>query len=341
MNEIARRKYDHLKICSDENIESGSAGFENIQLVHKALPEVNFSEIDTSFRFLNKKLNFPLIIEAITGGTEKAEKINREIAQVAQEYGIGFGVGSERALIEDESTINTYYVRDIAPDIPIIGNIGAVQLNYGYTLEECLKAVDLINADALAFHLNPLQEVIQPEGNTNFSNITEKINEISSAFRKRKILVIAKEVGSGISYDVARGLDVDVIDTAGSGGTSWSLVESIRADKNSFGRAFSQWGIPTVKSLNEISKLKQERIKEGRALGIIASGGVRCGMDAAKCIALGADCTGIALPALSAYMKGGKFGLENFIENFIKEFKIAMFLTGSKKLEELRGKIQG
>lgn len=176
---IKDRKLDHLRICIEEKVEAGKTGFEEINLIHKALPEIDFEGIDTSVKFLGKDLMYPIIFEAMTGGVSEASQINRDVASIAQEYGIGFGVGSQRAAIEDPSLESTFQVRDVAPDILLIANLGAVQLNYGYSLKECAKAVDMIGADALAFHLNPLQEVVQTEGNRNFSDLTRKINGIA------------------------------------------------------------------------------------------------------------------------------------------------------------------
>lgn len=325
-----KRKLDHLKICMEKDVESGSTGFERIQLQHKALPEINFDEIKTEIKFLGKKLNFPIIIEGITGGTSKAIRLNKDLARISQEFGIGFGVGSQRMAIENQELANTYYVRDVAPDIFLIANLGAVQLNYGYSLRECKKALNMIKADALALHINPVQEVIQPEGNKNFSNLILKINRISKGLKKP---LIAKCVGSGISYETARKLKVSAIDTGGAGGISWSLIEGYRGDKKTkdIGVTFSGWGIPTSESIRDVSRL---------GIPLIASGGIRSGLDAAKAIALGADCVGIALPILRAWSINRKSGVREFLDQFITELRISMFLTGSENPKELRGKIR-
>ncbi len=317
-----------MEICIEKDVESGYTGFDEIRLIHKALPEIDFDEINLEIKFLGKRLNFPIIIEGMTGGAEEALKINRDIAEISQEFGIGFGVGSQRMAIENEEFAETYKVRDIAPDIFLIANLGAVQLNYGYDIQECRKAVEMIDADAIALHLNPLQEVIQPEGNKNFSDLIKKINEIS---RKLKYPVIIKETGCGISYETAKELKVDAIDVAGLGGTSWGLVESYRGNEDirEIGRTFSNWGIPTAESISEISRLK---------IPIIGSGGIRTGLDAAKAIAVGAECVGIALPVLKAWKTQGKKGVRKFLDKFIAELKIVMFLTGSKNINGLSGK---
>lgn len=327
---IKDRKLDHLRICTEENVEAGNTGLEQLKLIHKALPEVDYDEIDTSIRFLGKKLSYPIIFEAMTGGVAEASKINKGIASVAQEYGIGFGVGSQRAAIEDPSLEATFKVRDVAPDILLIANLGAVQLNYGYSAKECRKVVDMIEADALALHLNPLQEAVQTEGNRNFSGLAKKINEVCKSLDKP---VIVKETGCGISYETASLLKVAALDVAGSGGTSWSLVESHRSEGlgEEIGKTFSGWGIPTSESIREVART---------GTPVIASGGIRTGIDAAKSLALGAQCVGMALPLLTSWAVDGKKGVEDFLDEFITELKISMFLTGAKNVSELRGKIK-
>ncbi len=326
---IDKRKKDHLRISIEKEVESGTTGFEDIRLVHEALPELNFDDIDLKTKFLGKPLSCPVIIEGITGGVSNARKINRDLSSIAEKFGIGFGVGSQRMAIENPELADTYQVRDIAPNIFLIANLGAVQLNYGYGLEECEKAIDMIDADALALHINPLHEVIQPEGNRNFSNLIEKINSISGKLKKP---LIAKCVGSGISYETAKKLKVSAIDVGGSGGTSWSLIESYRGNVKTkkIGKTFAGWGIPTAESIREISKL---------GVPLIGSGGIRTGLDAAKAIALGAGCVGIALPILREWSSRGERGVEEFLDQFLTELRIAMFLTGSKNVRELKGKI--
>ncbi|MBN2251995.1 MAG: type 2 isopentenyl-diphosphate Delta-isomerase [Candidatus Altiarchaeota archaeon] len=327
---IKDRKLEHLKTCVEEPVEAGNTGLEKIRLVHEALPEMDYDRIDTSIEFLGKRLDHPVIIEAMTGGVPEALKINRGLASTAREYGIGFEVGSQRAGIDDPSCAGTFQVREIAPDILLIANLGAVQLNYGYGLAECKKAVDMIDADALALHLNPLQEIVQAEGNRNFAGLAKKINIISARLKKP---VIVKETGCGISYETARKLKVSAIDVAGVGGTSWSLVESYRSNgiNGEAGRTFAGWGISTADSLKELSRLK---------VPLIASGGIRTGLDAAKSLALGAECVGIALPALKAWTDGGCEGVRMFLDRFIYELKVAMFLTGSSRVKELKEKVR-
>ena len=326
MKKINYRKADHIRICLEEDVESSSTGFEDIKLPHASLPEVNLSDVDLSSKLLGKKLDYPILIEALTGGTEEAGKINKGIAAVAQELNIGFGVGSQRAAIEDATYAETFQVRDVAPDILLIANLGAVQLNYGCGVSECKKAVEMIGADALALHANPLQEAIQEEGNTDFTGLTKKINDVAG---KLGTPVILKEVGCGISREVAENLEVSAFDVGGLGGTNWGLVEGIRSKRPGLGRAFSDWGIPTAESIIQLSGLRKP---------VIASGGIRSGVDAAKALALGASAVGMALPVLKAWGAGGADTLKKYLEGLIEELRIAMFLSGSSSLADLSGK---
>ncbi len=326
---IDERKHDHLRICVREDVQAGNAGFDDVKLVHKALPELDFDKINTETEFLGKKLNYPVIIEALTGGISKAKEINRDLAVVAEEFGIGLGVGSQRRAIDNPEFSDTYCVRDVAPNVFLAANLGAVQLNYGFGVAECRQAIEMIDADALALHINPLQEVIQPGGDRNFSGLVKKINMVSKKLNKP---VIVKCVGSGISYETAEKLKVSAIDVGGSGGTSWSLIEGFRGDEKThrIGKTFAGWGVSTVQAIREVSKLD---------VPLIGSGGIRSGVDAAKAIALGADCVGVALPVLRAWSQKGVVGVEDFFEQFIEELKIAMFLSGSESVPELEGKL--
>ncbi len=327
---IDKRKEDHLRICVEEEIESGSAGFEDVRLTHRALPELDFDDINLETEFLGKTLTYPVIMEGITGGVPRAEKINRDLATLAEEFGIGFGVGSQRMAIDDPKLAGTYQVRDVAPNIFLIANLGAVQLNYGYGIAECEKAIDMIDADALALHINPLHEAVQQEGDKNFSDLIEKINSISQELKKP---LIAKCVGSGISYETAEKLKVSAFDVGGVGGTSWSLIEGFRGDVKTrrTGETFSGWGIPTTESIGEVSRL---------GIPVIGSGGIRTGLDGAQAIALGADCVGMALPILRAWSSNGRMGVAEFLDQFLTELKTAMFLTGSGTVGELRDNVK-
>jgi isopentenyl-diphosphate delta-isomerase len=320
---ISDRKLEHLMLCRNNDVEyRKKTGFEDIEFIHKALPEVNKEEIDLSTDFFGKKMDAPIIISAITGGHPASLKINRELARAADKLNIGMGVGSQRAAIENPELAPTYtVVREEAPSSFLIGNIGAPQI------ELAEKAADMMDADALALHLNPLQEAIQPEGDVDATGYTESIREIS---KNLKLPVIAKETGAGISSQDARTLEkagVSAVDVAGSGGTSWAAVETYRAKDRYLGDLYWDWGIPTAISTVEVC--------ESVNVPVISSGGIRTGLDAAKAIALGADAVGIALPLLKdAYI--GHEAVITRLEKFKEELRVAMFLVGASSLEELR-----
>ena len=332
---IEKRKKDHLDISIKENVISEtSAGFEDITLIHQALPEVDLSEIDTSIRIFERTLSLPLIIESMTGGTSKAIKINKMLALCAEQYGLGIGVGSQRAAIENSNLKKTYrVVRDFAPSALVFANIGCPQLSKNYGIEEAKKAIDMIEADALMIHSNPLQESIQLEGEPNFNGVLSKITEICSNL---DIPIVLKETGSGISKEMALLIEkagAKSIDVGGLGGTSWSLVEYFRAIKagrkiqQRLGNTFKNWGIPTCVSLVEAARTTN--------LIVISSGGLRSGLDIAKSIALGASAGGMALPILKAAMRGNKF-LNEIVEALIQELKLSMFLVGANNVSMLQ-----
>ncbi len=323
------RKRDHLRICASERVEAGSTGFSGVRLAHMASPEISLDDVDTRTKLLGKRLALPLIFEAMTGGTEEAGRINKALARVAQKRGVGMGVGSQRAAIEDPSLEDTYRVRDVAPDILLIGNLGAVQLNRGYGLAECERAVEMIGADALALHFNALQEAVQPGGDTDFRRLVAKVNRVAG---RLSVPVVAKEVGSGIDLATAKRLKVAAYDVAGSGGTSWSLVESYRnaGAMGAVGVAYADWGIPTADAVRALSKLKAP---------VIASGGIRTGLDAAKAVALGAEAAGVALPVLRAYYAGGERAVEEWVDRFEAEYRTAVYVTGAKNNRGLRGRL--
>ena len=328
-----QRKTEHLHILLKEDVRfrNLTTGLERYRFVHQALPEINRDHIDLSTTLLGKHLAAPLIISSMTGGTEEAETINKNLAMAAQLHGLGMGVGSQRAALEESGLSRTYRVRDAAPDILLLANLGAVQLNYGYGVEHCQRAVEMIEADGLILHLNPLQEALQPEGNTNFSGLLTRIEEVC---RGLSVPVIVKEVGWGISEDVARKLaevGVAAIDVAGAGGTSWSEVEMHRAGDETSRRiaaAFADWGIPTAESIQMVRRGAPE-------VDLIASGGIRSGVEAAKALALGADAVGLATPFLkpatiSAEAVGEKIG------EILEGLRTAMFCVGAGNLQELR-----
>ena len=332
------RKKDHVDICLTEDVayHEKTAGFERIEFIHNALPELDLKEIDTSTSFLKKKLSFPLMITGMTGGYDGAIKINGDLALVCEEKKLALGLGSQRQALEDDSQLESYnIVRKNAPTIPIIGNIGAAQIVKGLDMKRLQKLLDDIEADALAVHLNALQEAVQFEGDVNFSGV---LNGIAKLIKKLKIPVIAKETGAGISYSAAKRLyeiGVEYIDVSGSGGTSWSAVESFRKhkgdsseDKNRLAKKFRNWGIPTVTCIQDVSQIKR--------ITVIASGGIKDGVDIAKSIALGATVAGMARPLLKVLMENGTQELGNEVDFIQKELKLAMFLTGSKNMRKLR-----
>jgi isopentenyl-diphosphate delta-isomerase len=332
---IEKRKEDHLEISIKKSVISDtSAGFEDITLIHQTLSELNLSDIDTSLRIFERMLDVPIIIESMTGGTAKAIKVNKMLAMCAEQYGLGIGVGSQRAAIENPNLKKTYrVVRDFAPNALVFANIGCPQLSKNYGVEEAKMAIEMVEADALMIHSNPLQESVQFEGEPNFNGVLLKIQEICSNL---KVPIVFKETGSGISAEMASLLEkagVKGIDVAGLGGTSWSLVEYFRAIQagrtiqQRLGDTFRNWGIPTCVSLVETTKKTN--------LLVISSGGLRTGLDIAKSIALGASAGGMALPILKAATQGYKF-LNEMVEALIQELRLSMFLVGVKDVNMLR-----
>jgi isopentenyl-diphosphate delta-isomerase len=290
--------------------------------------------VDLTAEIFGTKLNAPILISSMTGGTEEAGEINRVLATAAQETGVAMGLGSQRAALEQPNLENTFKVRNEAPDILLFANLGAIQLNYGYGVEECQRAVDMVEADALYLHLNSLQEAVQPEGDTNFAGL---LNKIELVCKTLDVPVIAKEVGWGIAGTTARKLvdaGIAAIDVAGAGGTSWSQVEMYRAQNESQARlaaAFINWGIPTSESVVQVVNAVPQ-------IPIIASGGIRTGIDIAKCIGLGAVIGGMAGP----FLKAAVISIDQTIQTILeikREIQIAMFATGSSKLQDLRQKI--
>jgi isopentenyl-diphosphate delta-isomerase len=327
-----KRKKEHLEICLDATGVAGhfGTGLDRYRFVHNALPELDIDEIDVGATFLGKRLGAPILISSMTGGFELARKVNRNLSAAAQHLGLAMGVGSQRVAIEEPSVADSFKVRHVAPDILLLSNLGAVQLNYGYTVDHCRRAVAMIDADGLILHLNVLQEAVQPEGNRNFRGLSDKIAEVC---RQLEVPVVAKEVGSGISAEVAVRLKqagVKAIDIAGRGGTSWYAVEAQRAAKQGkpAETTFADWGIPTEEALVTVRKAVPD-------LQIVASGGVRTGLDVAKCIALGADIAAFGQPLLAAALESPEKVIE-FIAAIIYEIKVTMLCIGAKNLDALR-----
>ncbi len=314
------RKKDHVDIVLAKDVQyTKKTGFQDIDFVHCALPECDFNKIDLSCTFLNKKLGVPLLITGMTGGYKDAERINKELATAAEEYKLAFGVGSQRAMIENSTLRKTYAVRDVAPSIPLLGNIGGVQLKK-YGIEKIADLVSQIEADALAIHLNSLQEIIQPEGDRDFTGILKMIEK---ACEKLGVPVIVKETGAGISGGLAlmlKDAGVAYVDVSGAGGTSWSKVEY---ERKGFIPGFENWGIPTVASILMCKGI----------LPLIGSGGIRNGIDVAKCITLGCEIGGAAYPFIKAAEEGT---LSSLIESWITQVRVCAFLTGSKNYSELK-----
>lgn len=330
------RKDDHIRINLEQDVQFKglTTGLERFRFQHTALPEINLTDVNCGVSFFGKQLTAPLLISSMTGGTERAGQINRTLAQAAELRGIAMGLGSMRAAIERPDTIHTFQVRKVAPNILLFANLGAVQLNYGYSTEQCLKAVDIAQADALILHFNAVQEAVQPEGNTDFAGLLHKVEAVCRALSARGVPVIAKEVGWGFSRDDARRLaaaGIGAIDVAGAGGTSWSQVEMHRAANSSDARvagAFIDWGISTVEAI--------QNVRAGAAgLPIIASGGLRNGIDIAKCIALGALMGGLASPFLKSAAESVDEVVRT-IDELTREIRIAMFATGCADIVALQ-----
>ncbi len=333
MDQTAKRKSNHVDIVLTEKIDyQKSTGLEKYEFVHNALPELNYADIDTSVKFLSHTFSAPIIISSMTGGYERAGRINSAIAELCKEKNIGMGVGSQRQALTNSDYLETFkVVRNVAKDIFVMGNIGAAQVADGTALDNVRRIVDMVEADALAVHLNALQELIQPEGDRNFRGV---INGISKLVKKLNIPVIVKETGAGIGGDAAKKLiaaGVSAIDVSGAGGTSWAAIEAMRRKDGSLGKRFWNWGIPTAEALVQVNSLPSRR-----KIKLISSGGIRDGIDVAKSIALGADICAAAQPFLKALASGGVKGLIRELENWLDELKGAMFLTGSRDLRHLK-----
>lgn len=331
-SDISVRKADHIRINLEEDVRSTlTTGLERYRFSHEALPEVNLDDIDMGQVLFGRQVHAPILISSMTGGAQQAGEINRVLAETAQEFGLVMGVGSQRAALEDPSTAGTFQVRRYAPDVLLLANLGAVQLNYAYTVEHCQRAVEMIEADALILHLNPLQEAVQPEGDTRFAGLAARIEAVCRAL---PVPVVAKEVGWGISERSARLLvdaGVAAIDVAGAGGTSWSQVEKYRITDPGLARvaaSFRDWGIPTAESIAHVRRAAP-------AIPVFASGGLRGGVDIAKCIALGAVLGGMA----GLFLKAAARSLaetRQAASEIRRELQICMFAAGAASLRDLQ-----
>lgn len=329
---IDQRKADHIRINLEEDVRSAlTSGLERYHFIHEALPELDLESVDASLTVFGKRLAAPILISSMTGGTEEAGEINRRLAEAAQEVGVAMGIGSQRAALENPKHIPTFAIaRKAAPNILLFANLGAVQLNYGYTIEHCRRAVDMIQADALILHLNPLQEAVQAGGDTNFAELAKKIEKISKML---EVPLIVKEVGWGISERTARLLadcGVSAIDVAGAGGTSWSQVEMHRAPDEftrQLAATFVGWGIPTADSILNVRKAAP-------GVTVFASGGLKDGLDIAKCIALGATLGGMA----GQFLKAAAVSTEKAVEVIKltkRQIEVTMFSCGVGQLDRL------
>jgi isopentenyl-diphosphate delta-isomerase len=335
---IEQRKADHIRINLEEDVAFPhlTTGLERYRFVHQALPEVDLPTVDTQVRLFGKTLSAPLLISSMTGGTDEAQRINRNLAQAAQSQRVAMGLGSQRAGLEDQGRAATFRVRQVAPDILLFANLGAIQLNAGYGVDECRRVVEMVEADALILHLNPLQEAVQAEGDVHWAGLLDKIAKMCQSL---SVPVIAKEVGWGISERSARLLieaGISAIDVAGAGGTSWSQVEMHRAPNERLRRlaaAFADWGIPTAESLLTVGRVRREL--DSTQLPIFASGGIRTGLEIAKCVALGADLVGLASPFLKRAVDSYEAVVDE-METLIAELRIAMFCSGVARLADLR-----
>lgn len=339
--DIKKRKTDHIRIALEEEVETTvTTWFEYVKLIHHALPELNFGEVRTDTYLFGKKFGAPILIEAITGGTPLGAEINKILSELAEKYNLPFMVGSQRVAIENPELAWTFKTSNEA-NVFLIGNIGAQEL-VEYGQEEIEQLLDMINADALAVHLNPLQEIVQPEASARYKDITQRLHELPGEV---DVPILVKETGAGISKEVSKLLQragIDAVDVSGVGGTSWSAIEHYRGrerkdrKKAALGKRFWDWGIPTAASIMEVKN-------HAKHTEIIASGGIRNGVDIVKALALGADFTGFALPFLKALYKTPDSPknverVEEFVERVLSEIKTTLYLTGCKTVGEIEGK---
>lgn len=330
---INRRKTEHIRLCLNENVEgvNKTTGLEGISFIHNALPEIDFNDIQLETEFLGKQISAPFLVSSMTGGSDLAVKINQNLATAAEEKGWVMALGSTRALLESDAYKESFVLRDYAPSVPLIANLGAVQLNYGYGAEECQRIIEMTGADSIVLHFNSLQEAVQDEGDLNFTDLLPKIERLCT---KLDVPVGAKEVGFGIDGTVAQKLynaGISYIDVAGAGGTSWSQVEKLRSQdplKKAAAEAFNNWGISTKDCLVSV----RSRLSD---VPLVASGGMKTGLDAAKAITIGADVIGFARKLLQAATESVETVVQT-MEQIELELKMTMFGIGARTLVDLK-----
>ncbi|MHA1912124.1 MAG: type 2 isopentenyl-diphosphate Delta-isomerase [Candidatus Kariarchaeaceae archaeon] len=336
--QISNRKMDHIKLSlTPDAINLKKNGFEFFELVPRAFPEIDYQEVDLSTNLFGKELAVPIIISGMTGGFEGAEEINKNLAKICQEYKIGFGVGSQRAAIEEPELRYSFKIRDVAPDVLLFGNLGLVQFCKDFEPSRAREAIEMIDADALAIHVNPAQEICQSEGDTNFKDGAKMLAEICKISNRP---IIIKEVGAGISQEDAELIlnsGIAGFDVGGAGGTSWTRIEKLRKSKHYFDEEFNaeheewvhNWGIPTAFSILEVRKIIP------RDMPVIATGGIRTPEEAVKAFILGASAVGIAMPVLKIYFEHGITGVRKYLDSFITNLKQIIFLLGINKVTKL------
>lgn len=333
MSNIVERKKQHIDIVSNKNIEPSPSSFDSFRLQYSAMPEINLRDIDTKCQFAGYELDAPIIVSSMSGGEKYGRKINENIAKACEKEKIAFGMGSMRVTLKNPETMSTFDVKEFCPSVPMFTNLGMVQLNYGVDLEDIKWIIDEVKADGVFFHLNHLQEAIQPEGDTDYSDLYRKFEDI---VKKLKIPFAVKEVGHGIDYSTAlnlKELGVEWVDVSGTGGSSWSLIEGYRRlneggkmSNDNLGYVFRNEGIPTAEALMELEEIKD--------LNLIAGGGIRNGLHIAKSIALGASMATLAKPFLHAALDSEEAVVE-LIKQLKRELRIAMFCSGASNLQEL------
>jgi isopentenyl-diphosphate delta-isomerase len=332
----SKRKDEHIKICLENDVEykSQDNGFQKFKLHPSTLVDLSLEQINLKTTIFEKEINLPLLVSGMTGGSELGKQYNMQIAEICQEFNIGMGVGSQRAAIENPKLVETYEVKQIAPKIPLIANLGLPQINKGYGIEEINSAIKMINADAIAIHINPLQELVQLEGDKEDSFSLGKLKQI---LPKVKYPVILKGVGTGFSKkDLQKLVELNpyAIDVAGAGGTNWTKIEYLRNERMEYvSDELMEQGIATADSLQSVYSLKRPK-----TMKLIASGGIRNGTDAVKALILGADFVAFALPVLKALSKGGLDELRKYLSTFIFEMKTSMAMLGLENIEQLRKK---